>query len=728
MRDSDKDKTAPSADSGTEDKRGPAGRADKAAGSSGGSAAPGAAEKAAAALSAPPEAGDAAASRAGRLSAGSGPAGRFSADAPKSSSRAEAELIARNSAEAEAQAEKARAAEAAAESAPAAEQGAETAAAAEAAGQAEKLKFEPGLPPEGSPQAAGGAPAGPSAISRKLSAHLKREAAAIESDSRMARVLASLSRQFKPDQILVMPFRRALPFLVLGWLCVLIQISSMNMFQNNIYLISGYFDTSWVETSWLISVYMAPYATFTILLIKLRTQFGMRRYTMISMFCFLACCILSLFVRDYSTALVVRFLAGVTTAPIAAVGFLHTFEVFTPTHKVTYGISLNMLYSSLGTPTAHILGAYLFADGHAYYFYYMEIGLTCVALAIMYYVRVSPLPQGKVLGKLDFVSYPLVAAGVGLTAAVMPVGKLYWWQNAEWIGWVFAIAVICIVASLLIELNRKSPLIDIRWLFSWDMLHITLVMFTFRLLVSDQSSILSNYFVLFGLQNENLVALFLWTGFGTLLGGIICVTTLRPGGGDYLYLIGALLIAYGSFSDSFSTALTRPQDMFLSQTLIGLGTALFMGVSMSKGMTAAFARANITYVVTFIAAFQFTQSTGGILGSAFFGTLQIYLEKFHSYIIGGHLTPDNPLVAERITALGQVYAPQLPDAGQQQAIGLSRLADAATLQANVLGYNDVFRIYGYIAVALFCVLAARLLFKTVFVRYIIRRIAGGAAS
>jgi len=655
--------------------------------------------------------------RAANLSSAAAAAGPFSAEALPGNA-AQAALIARVTAAAEAQAD--------ARAAAAAPAKAEAEQPAAPAAPAQKIKFD------GENDAAHQAElaeqhlvAGASSkLARKLDSHLAREVSAFESDSRMARILASISRQFEPGQVFVMPWQRAVPFLLLGWLCVMIQTTSMNMFQNNIYLVSGYFSTNYEEFSWLISAYMAPYATFTILLIKLRTQFGMRRYTMISMYCFLACCIVSLFVRDYTTALVIRFLAGVTTAPIAAVGFLHTFEVFTPTRKVTIGISLNMLYASAGSAIAHVLGAYLFTDGHAYYFYILEIGMTCFAIAIMYYVRVSPLPQGKVLGKLDFVSYPLVAASIGLTAAVMPVGKLYWWQNVEWIGWVFVIAIICAVLALLVELNRKSPLIDLRWLFSWDMLHITLVMFTFRLLVSDQSSILSNYFALFGLQNENLVMLFMLTIGGMIIGGVICITTLRPGGGDYLYLIGALLIAYGSFSDSFSTQLTRPQDMFLSQTLIGIGTSLFMGVSMSKGMTAAFARANITYVVSFIGAFQFTQSTGGIIGSAFFGTLQIYLEKFHSYIITGHLALSNPEVAARVAAYGRTYAGFVPDSGQQQAIGLSRLADSAGLEANILGYNDVFRIYGYLAVALFCILAARILFKTVFVRYIIGQLAG----
>lgn len=551
---------------------------------------------------------------------------------------------------------------------------------------------------------------------------LRHEHEAFETDRKMASILTVLSKQFSREQILVMPWRKAFPFLLLGWLCVLIQTLSMNMFQNNVPLLEGYFHTTTTETLWLISAYMAPYASFTILLIKLRTQFGMRRFTITSLVCFLICCFVSLFVQNFETALIIRFFAGLTTAPISAIGFLHTFEVFTPTRKVTIGISLNMLYMALGMPAARIVGTYLLADSHAAYFYLLEVGLTSLVLALMYYIHITPLPQANVLEKMDFISYPLMALGLGLNAAMMPVGRYYWWQDAPWMGWIFALSLVCLTAALLIELNRKTPLIDFRWLFSWDMLHITLVMLTFRILISDQSSLLGTYFSLFGLQNENLIELYLWTAAGTILGGLICMATLRVGGGDYLYLIGALVIAYGSFSDSFSTNLTRPQDMFLSQMLIGFGTALFMAVSMCKGMTAAFARGNPISVLTFIAAFLFTQSTGGIIGSAFFGTIQTYLEKFHSVILTQHLVLSDPAVAARIAANSQIYSGIINDSSILQAEGIASLGRQATLEANILAYNDIFRIYGYIAVILFCLLAVRLLFKA---HYLVFRGASG---
>jgi|GEM_PF-371012 len=550
-----------------------------------------------------------------------------------------------------------------------------------------------------------------------------KEEAAVTADARRGKILAAMARQFEPGQVLTMPWYRAIPFLTIGALCIILQTMSMNMFQNNLNYLEGYFHASLEETLWLVSAYMAPYASFTILLIKVRTQIGMRRFTVFSLYFFIAICIASLFVHDIKTAIFIRFLAGVTTAPIAAIGFIHNFEVFTPLRKVTFAISINMFFTAIGIPVVRILGPFLLEDGQVYRFYVLEIGIALVLLVLMYFFRIAPLPRLKVLEKLDFLVYFLLATGLGLNAAMMPVGRLYWWMNVNWIGWCFATAIVCVTLALLIDLNRSNPLVNWRWLFSWDMLHITLVMMTFRVLVSDQSLILGNYFATFGLLNDQLPMLYLITIGGAMLGCITACTFLKPGGGDFLYLIAVLIIAAAEFMDSFSTNLTRPEQFYWTQGFIGYGMALFLAVSMSKGMTAAFSKGNIQFVVTFIAAFQFTQSSVAIMGSAFFGTVQMYFEKFHSYIITSHLNMTDPIVAARVAAYGKTYAGHISDKAILNAEGISMLGEKASLEANILGFNDIFRIFGWIAVVLFLLLAFRVVFKAYVTHRMMKRIA-----
>ena len=78
--------------------------------------------------------------------------------------------------------------------------------------------------------------------------------------------------------------------------------------------------------------------------------------------------------------------------------------------------------------------------------------------------------------------------------------------------------------------------------------------------------------------------------------------------------------------------------------------------------------------------FSMTQNLGSLLGSALVGTFQVLREKFHSSQLVEHLTLQNPQVAARV-----------------QAQGLPSLSAAATREANILAYNDVFLMIFYVA-------------------------------
>lgn len=298
----------------------------------------------------------------------------------------------------------------------------------------------------------------------------------------------------------------------------------------------------------------------------------------------------------------------------------------------------------------------------------------------------------------------------------MPVGRFYWWREANWIGVSFAIAVCALTIATLIELNRKNPLIDLRWLFSREMLHIAMVMMIFRIVLSEQSTLAASFFNLFGLLNQELHTLYLFVTGGIITGGLICAFFFKPGREDTFHVVSLIFLITGSWLDSHSTNMTRPMDMYLSQGMIGIGTGLFLPPSMAKGLVAAFMRGP-NYVLSFIAVFLFTQSTGGLMGSAFFSSLQIILAKYHDNMLAQHIVMSNPVVANGIAVLSTPYRQVLSDPALLQAEGLAALGKKATLEANILAYNDVFRVYCYVALALLIILLCKIARDMYFKRY-----------
>ncbi len=57
---------------------------------------------------------------------------------------------------------------------------------------------------------------------------------------------------------------------------------------------------------------------------------------------------------------------------------------------------------------------------------------------------------------------------------------------------------------IMLELNRKNNLIDVRWIGSWEIVHFAGVLLVFRMLLTEQSTGAINFFRQLGLFNEQM--------------------------------------------------------------------------------------------------------------------------------------------------------------------------------------------------------------------------------
>lgn len=102
-------------------------------------------------------------------------------------------------------------------------------------------------------------------------------------------------------------------------------------------------------------------------------------------------------------------------------------------------------------------------------------------------------------------------------------------------------------------------------------------------------------------------------------------------------------------------------------------------------------------LVSFSVLFGICQNLGGLMGAALLGTFQSVREKFHSSRIVEHLTLLDPRVAARVQSGGSAYGSVIADPQLQHLMGIRSLATAATREANVMAYNDVFMLIAIIA-------------------------------
>ncbi|MDO9417552.1 MFS transporter [Pararhizobium sp.] len=479
-------------------------------------------------------------------------------------------------------------------------------------------------------------------------------------------------------------------------LLFLTQGLGMNLAIANITQVQGSLSATSLEAAWLSAAYLAPNVSMAIALVKIRTQYGLRRFAEIGIICFVLVSVLNLFVSDLHSALVVRFISGMAAAPLSTLGFLYMLEAFPPAKKLTIGLSLALLNTTLAAPITRLVSPQLIEYGQWQGLYTLEMAMALIVLPVIYLLPLTPLPRAKVIQFGDIISYLLLAVGFGCLAIFLSMGRLYWWFEAPWLGVLLAIAVVTLTSVVIRELDRETPLIDVRWLVSRENLHFAAVLLVFRLVASEQSTIAANFYQVLGLQYDQTAMLY-WIILGaSIAGGLFCAALMQPGHTETAHVIALTLIAAGAYMDSDATNLTRPEQMYLSQAMIAAGTALFLPPAMANGFKAALAKGP-NYILSFIVIFVFTQSIGALLGSAALGTFVTIREKFHSNILVEQVLLTDPIVAQRVAQLSAVYGKVITDKAILNAEGLALLSQQITREANVLAYNDAFLLLAVIA-------------------------------
>ncbi|MDW9932610.1 MFS transporter [Sinorhizobium meliloti] len=493
-------------------------------------------------------------------------------------------------------------------------------------------------------------------------------------------------------------------------LLFLTQGLGMNLASANLAQVQGSLSATSVEAAWLAAAYMAPNVSLSAALVKIRAQYGLRRFAEIGIVGFVIASLMNVFVSDLHSAVVVRFISGIAAAPMSTLGFLYMLEAFPPARKLTVALALALTCTTLAAPITRLISPELIEIGQWHGLYTLEMALALIALPIIYLLPLTPVPHAKVIQRADILSYLLLAVGFGCVAVVLVMGRLYWWFEAPWLGMLLALSVVTLTAVVLIELNREQPLIDIRWLASREIVHFAAVLLIFRLVASEQSAIATNFYQLLGLQYDQLATLYWIILASSLGGGLLCAALMKPGHADAVHVLALGMLAAGAYMDSHATSLTRPEQMYVSQALVAAGTALFLPPAMARGFTAALAKGP-SYILSFIVVFLFTQSIGGLMGSAAFGTFVTLREKFHANILAEQIVLSNPLVAQRIGQLSGAYAKAIVDRALLNGEGVALLEQTITREANILAYNDAFLLAAIIALFALAVLLIQIAVK-----------------
>lgn len=505
-----------------------------------------------------------------------------------------------------------------------------------------------------------------------------------------------------------MPFHRALPYFLAATVIGLAQGLGQGFVSANIPQIAGDLGISTTDASWLMAVYMIPRATLPLILIKVRTQFGLRRFAEIGVIAFAVMAFASVWTVDFRSAIVVQLFSGAAAAPLSTLAFLYMLEPLSPQNKMRFGLPLVMMIVLIGPNLARVVSPSLIGDGGLTGVHLASLGLALISLAVVWLLPLRPIERAKVIVAGDFVSFALISAGFSGIVIAVVMGPIHWWTTTPWIGWVLAGSVLALTLAVIVELCRTSPLVDFRWLATPAMLHLTVTLLLFRLVLSEQSTGAPRMFQVLGVAPSALEVLFAVICIASVIGALACMGWMQPGREPVYHAAALILIAAAAWMDAQSTTQTRPHEFLISQGLIGFASMLFMPPAMVMGLGAAM-RKGPNYLLSFIIVFIATQSLGGVIGSGLFTTFTNQRQVFHLQTLTEQLAATDPMAVSAVAQGAAMFSAISPDMAADRAQATSLLLQGVGTEAWVMAYNDAYFVIFLIAVAVLAGLLLHLL-------------------
>ncbi|MGU3317115.1 MFS transporter [Sphingomonas sp. M6A6_1c] len=529
--------------------------------------------------------------------------------------------------------------------------------------------------------------------------------------ARLRRFLSEEDWTFAPHELPVLPGspgtveHRTRHRIAYGVISVLLGLTGgfgNALISANTYTLQGALGLDPAEIAWLPTVYVMTNVSINLLLIKFRAQFGLRPFAMIFLGVYAALTFAHLFVRGFDTAILVRAASGMAGAAVSSLCLYYMMQAL-PAKWRLKAVVIGIGIPQCATPLARLFSPDLLAMSQWRTLYLFELGLAMLSLAAVAFLRLPPTTRSKAFERLDFVTFVLFAGAMALFAAVLGQGRYVWWTNAPWLGWALIAAILMLAAALAIEHHRVNPLLNTRWLGSADIVRFTVVTIMARIVLSEQTYASVGLLTVLGQNNDQLVPFFTIIFLASVAGVVLSAVTLDVDRPAHPIMLAIGLVAIAAFADSHATSLTRAPQMYASQALIAFAATYFLGPALLFGMTRALQQGS-GHIISFIALFGMINSIGGLAGTALLGSYQQIREKTNSAALVQAIDPTDPIVAQRLQAGGAAVSRVVGDPALRSAEGGAILSQTATREANVLAFDDVFRLIAVLAALTFCYL------------------------
>ncbi len=521
--------------------------------------------------------------------------------------------------------------------------------------------------------------------------------------------------QFKPHEQPFMvgspatpdhPTRRKVFYLLIG-----IFIGITASFQNgllvaNLTQIQGEMGLTPVEGGWISVAYNMTNACITVLLYKIRQQFGMALFSKITLFSLLAATSLqwlvsshlldtsAIIIEPYYLEIIARGLSGMVASAMTVLAIFYCLQGM-PTAKRISGLILGFGLVQFGIPLSRIISPYLAVDGQLETLFLFELGLTLICFALINILELPPGNTEKVFEKLDFLSFAFFASGLAALAVFLVQGRIQWWTT-PWLSYPLIIAVVTISIALWIETHRKNPMLQVRWMRSRNIIAFTITGAVMRILLSEQNIGAAGLLANLGYGNDQLITFYAVILAASVLALVISIFRTNAMDLRRPVIFAVALIAVGAWLDTDIALNSAPYMFYVSQFMIAFAAVYFMGPMVFEGMFRAIANGP-AYIISFSVIFSISQTIGGLAGVAAIQAFTTIRTQMHYADMVGSLNLGDPALMAQVAGVRRMLSTQITDANQANVAAMGQVLQSIQRQATVAAYADLFFLMATIA-------------------------------
>ncbi|KEQ01946.1 hypothetical protein SASC598J21_002750, partial [Snodgrassella alvi SCGC AB-598-J21] len=254
--------------------------------------------------------------------------------------------------------------------------------------------------------------------------------------------------------------------------------------------------------------------------------------------------------------------------------------------------------------------------------------------------------------------------------------------------------VVCCMLSVIIEYNRKRPMLDIKWMMHTNgMLQILIFGSLIRVALSEQNMGAAGLMTVLGLSNDQMIHFYAVVSCGAALGLLTSVLTFNTLDIKLPLVISFAIIAMASFMEVGQNQWSRPVNFYIPEFMIAFASLFFFGPVMMESLIRALSKDPV-YIMSFSAVFGFSQTVGGLIGSALLNAFITIRTRIHLINSADSAYLTDPLVNQAIQKNALASQRFSFDSSWNHAYGVSKLIQQDTMLAQVAAYNDLFVLVG----------------------------------